>query len=229
MHYCTETPGEGDVYDVHGDVRTGYMPWHSDLIYVDRINHGGALKVTVIPSREGYTGFIDKAALYAELDPELRRQIEDKEVVYLGDFDAGNKKYGSRVETKHLTALTARTQGKFVPVVHPATFVHPETGQRILNISPWTAIGLLGHEGPEGDALLDAVIRHCENESRAYFHSWKAGDVVVFDNWRMLHCAYGMPVGERRRMERTTFHGDYGLGRVAREGDVIPDTLRINV
>jgi taurine dioxygenase len=37
--------------------------------------------------------------------------------------------------------------------------------------------------------------------------------MVLWDNWRMLHCANGMPAGQRRHMRRTTIAGDYGLGR----------------
>jgi taurine dioxygenase len=37
--------------------------------------------------------------------------------------------------------------------------------------------------------------------------------MVLWDNWRMLHCAQGVPPGEERRMRRTTIAGDYALGR----------------
>jgi taurine dioxygenase len=37
--------------------------------------------------------------------------------------------------------------------------------------------------------------------------------MVLWDNWRLLHCACGTPVGMRREMRRTTIHGDYKLGR----------------
>ena len=38
--------------------------------------------------------------------------------------------------------------------------------------------------------------------------------MVLWDNWRMLHCATGTPADETRLMERTTIGGDYGLGRI---------------
>jgi len=43
--------------------------------------------------------------------------------------------------------------------------------------------------------------------------------MVLWDNWRMLHCACGVPPEEKRIMRRTTIVGDYGLGR--REGAIM--------
>jgi hypothetical protein len=45
-------------------------------------------------------------------------------------------------------------------------------------------------------------------------------DMVLWDKWRMLHCANGMPAGQRRHMRRTTIAGDYGLGRFEKVGTV---------
>ena len=32
---------ESDVYEIDGELRAAFLPWHSDLVYVDEINHGG--------------------------------------------------------------------------------------------------------------------------------------------------------------------------------------------
>jgi taurine dioxygenase len=37
--------------------------------------------------------------------------------------------------------------------------------------------------------------------------------MVLWDNWRMLHCVRPGPFEEVRIVERTTLGGDYGLGR----------------
>jgi taurine dioxygenase len=36
-------PEAGDIFEIDGERRGGWLPWHSDLIYVDTINHGGIL------------------------------------------------------------------------------------------------------------------------------------------------------------------------------------------
>ena len=46
-----------------------------------------------------------------------------------------------------------------------------------------------------------------------YFHKWQADDMVLWDNWRMLHRVIGCTPPQRRVMQRTTIRGDCGLGR----------------
>jgi taurine dioxygenase len=43
-------------------------------------------------------------------------------------------------------------------------------------------------------------------------------DMLIWDNWRMLHCVSGSPPQNPRRMQRTTIKGDYGLGRFENNG-----------
>jgi taurine dioxygenase len=48
---------------------------------------------------------------------------------------------------------------------------------------------------------------------KPYFHAWKPTDMVIWDNWRVLHEACGCHPDEDRVVHRTTIKGDYGLGR----------------
>jgi len=43
---------------------------------------------------------------------------------------------------------------------------------------------------------------------------WQPGDMVLWDNWRMLHCARGVPDDMYREVHRTSIAGNYALGRV---------------
>ena len=47
----------------------------------------------------------------------------------------------------------------------------------------------------------------------SYFHQWQPTDMVIWDNWRVLHAVSGMKPSDGRCMHRTTIKGDYGLGR----------------
>jgi taurine dioxygenase len=108
-------------------------------------------------------------------------------------------------------------------------FRQPETGRKVLNVSPWFALGIEGMERVEGDALLEEVIAHATDETGAYFHTWAPSDLVLWDNWRMMHCARGVPADSERHLQRTTILGDYGRGRMRDAEAVIDDALRINV
>jgi taurine dioxygenase len=100
-----------------------------------------------------------------------------------------------------------------VRAIHPLVYEQAETGKKVLHVSPWFADGIEGMENAEGDALLTEVIDHVIRPELMYFHKWQAGDMVLWDNWRMLHSASGVPPEETRIMRRTTIVGDYGLGR----------------
>jgi len=38
--------------------------------------------------------------------------------------------------------------------------------------------------------------------------------MVLWDNWRVHHCATGTPAGMKRHLTRTRIVGDYALGRI---------------
>ena len=46
-----------------------------------------------------------------------------------------------------------------------------------------------------------------------YYHQWKPTDMIIWDNWRVLHMACGCDPKYDRIVHRTTIKGDYGLGR----------------
>ena len=65
----------------------------------------------------------------------------------------------------------------------------------------------------EADALLRRLVAHTRKPEFHYFHSWRAGDMVLWDNWRAMHCTKGTKPGVKRLINRTTIAGDVMLGR----------------
>lgn len=208
---------DGDLYEIDGELRGGYLPWHFDLAYMDRINHGGILRGAVLPKRGGETGFIDRIAAYDALPDELKARIEGLRVIHRYLADATKARFGDRPDkcfslSRNIT-LALEHPSVQQPVTHPAVYTQKETGRKVLNVSPWHAVAIEGMENDEGDALLGQVIDRMIRPQLAYFHHWQQDDMVLWDNWRMLHCAAGVPPGEQRKMRRTTIAGDYALGR----------------
>jgi taurine dioxygenase len=211
-------PDDGTCYDIGGELIGGYLPWHSDLTYTDKINHGGILRPDQLPASGGLTGFIDKIANYDDLPADLKQKIDGLHVVYGMDLNAANQKFG-RTENirfvkgaKSFSKISLR-EYEYPRVVHPMVYVQAQTGRKVLNVSPWFALGILEIGGPEGDALLRKIVAHCTREENAYFHHWRQEDMLLWDNWRVLHCAKGVPANDTRVMQRTTISGDYALGR----------------
>jgi taurine dioxygenase len=207
------------LYEVDGRRRGGWLPWHSDLKYMSKINRGGILRSIKRPSEGGRTGFVDQIAAYATLPERLRQRIDTLHVVYQLRSDFTQEKFGKPKSLRLITnaaaleSMAARIDQDFPPVVHPMVYVQPETGRKVLNVSPTSAIGIYEMRNSEGDALLEEVISYTLNPALTYWHEWQENDLVLWDNWRTLHCAEGVPEDCVREMQRTTIAGDYALGR----------------
>lgn len=212
-------PDKGNLYRIDGALVGGWQPWHKDLIYSARINRGGVLRGIVLPEQGGLTGFIDQICAYETLPDDIKTRIEGLHVVYKLNGDATSLRFGprdgvTRVRAAENSLAAARTAGSFPEVAHPMVYAQSETGRKVLNVSQWFALRILELDKAEGDALLEAVMRHLTDEAAAYYHHWQPGDMVAWDNWRMLHRGTGVPAEARRHMQRTTIAGDYARGRV---------------
>jgi taurine dioxygenase len=234
LHSIRYDPQTGDIYEVDGVELGAWLPWHSDLIYVDKVNHGGILRPLVVSDRGGETGYLDKIRLYETLPEDLKQQIEGLFVLYKFDLDVANQKFGVRQKAKVLQwsenrrDVQSRVQN-YPQVMHPMTYIQAETGRKMLNVSPWFAVGIHGMEGAAGNALLSRVADHIIDDRHAYYHRWQPTDMVLWDNWRMLHSVKGVPRNSSRWVQRTTIAGDYALGRLADQAAKIDDRIRINV
>lgn len=211
-------PEDGTCYNVAGEQRGGWLPWHSDLIYTDRINRGGILRPVELPGSLGMTGYIDQIGAYERLPTALREKIDGLNAVYVVDMDMSRHRFAHDGDVRCLRMAKsgqaiARRMWSYPRVIHPMVFTQAEKGRKVLNVSPGFADGIYEMGGPEGDALLREVIGYCTAPEGAYHHQWSAGDMVLWDNWRVLHCASGVMPAQTRVMQRTTIAGDYALGR----------------
>lgn len=208
---------DGDLYELNGELRGGFLPWHFDLAYMAKINRGGILRAAVVPEKGGETGFIDGIAAYDDLPDDLKQRIEGLHVIYRYSADSSTAKFGEIpdkcISLSRNISLALEHPSVQHPVTHPMVYGQKETGRKILNISPWHAVAIEGMENAQGDALLAEVCDRMIRPEMAYIHDWVKDDMILWDNWRMLHSARGVPPGEKRKMRRTTIAGDYALGR----------------
>ena len=205
------------IYEVGGERRGGWQGWHKDSIYTDRINRGGILWSRTVPERGGETGFIDQIAAWEALPEALKARIEGLNVLYRYSRDSADSRFGAQPDRRICRDPRRSAIGMHENArdrsIHPMVLVQPETGRRMVNLSPWFADGIEGMETPAGEALLREVIDRITRPESAWFHRWALGEMLLWDNLRMLHCAIGTPQGMRRHLRRTTIAGDYALGR----------------
>lgn len=210
------------LYDVGGKVLGGWTPWHFDMAFVPYIPRGAMLRAIHLPRAGGDTGFVDGVELWEQLDPRLKQRVEGIEIIYKMEADFAKHKFASRAAhlpvtmvrgNNYVKSMKARQEKDYPPVVHPAVLTQLGTGRKVLHFSPLMAVGILGMSENESRPLLEALVDHVSNDRFAYFHKWTGSDMVLWDNWRMMHFATGVPDEEFREMWRTTIAGDRNLGR----------------
>jgi len=202
-------------YNVGGIDRAGWLGWHWDQSFMPTIVRGAVLRMEQPSPEMGQTGFIDAIGAYQRLSPELRERIEGLEVVYQFNPDFVSGQYGFPEDIRALPRDRPSKEPSydFPPVVHPMVISQLETGRKVLKLSPMHARYILGMAPDESDALLKEVAAHLVDPTHAYFHDWQKDDMVVWDNWRVIHGANGVPLHCARRARRTTIMGDYKVGR----------------
>jgi len=227
--FVLENGGENDKFftaNYRGKDIVGRLDWHMDLHYTARPNHGALLRAVVVAEEDGLTGFGDLAKAYDALDVDTKALLEKIEVVYTFSMQRKHMRYVD-LEGYQPGPYSPRKPSDvkypdFADAVYPAVVTHPVTGRKVLEIveqfldriiSPQQA-GLSNDESIE---LLERLVAHTRKPEFHYFHQWQAGDMVLWDNWRAMHCTTGTKPGVHRLINRTTIEGDVQLGRVLNE------------
>jgi taurine dioxygenase len=149
------------------------------------------------------------------MDPAILAKAEGVKVLYNLDLDYTRQRFGLPKGFKQLRAhasdLSERSQGSICSV-HPILWTR-DTGERVFHMTPYGCRGIEGDRSDEAFALLAEIWDEAMRVVRPYFHEWHETDMVIWDNWRILHEATGCNPDEERIVHRTTIKGDYGLGR----------------
>jgi taurine dioxygenase len=187
--------------DPEADTVIGRIPWHTDLMYTETPSRGGLLRAVVMPDVGGDTGWIDTAAVYRDLPYKIRCKVQGKQII------------NSYVHTYSVQTMVKGPSDIFPDVIQPLVYVHPENGLGVLNISPSTSTDIVGLPAEEAAELRAYLVNFATREERAYIHKWEPGDVVLWDNWRTMHRAYGHPKRYPRLVHRATLKSNMKLGR----------------
>ena len=175
----------------------GNQGWHTDSSYMPVSAKASVLAAKVVPDRGGETEWADMRAAYDALDDATRSWISDLCA------------YHSIVHSQAKAGFESTTgYGMDQPAqLRPLVKVHPTTGRAALYIGRH-AHAIPGLSPDESDALLADLLEHACQPPRVHRHRWAAGDVVVWDNRRVLHRACEWNLAEPRVMRHTRVAGD---------------------
>ena len=176
----------------------GNRLWHSDSSFKTVPAKYSLLHARCIPSRGGNTEFADMRAAYDALDAETKAEIEDLICEHSQIF--------SRQQLGFFD-FSEEERERFKPVRQRLVRTHPVTGRKSLYLASHAG-GIVGWPVPEARAFLRDLIEHATQRQFVYAHTWRVGDLVMWDNRQTMHRARPFPAHEPRDVRRTTLVGD---------------------
>lgn len=172
-----------------GNLGKGRLLFHSDLAFTEhpfRLLSLYALDVT-----EGTTTqFASTVGAAEALEPELRAQLEKLHATAVIPPSQGERLVGQSIPA------SAPRQTR------PCLVDHPVTGQPMLFMSEQQTARIEGVPAAESNRLLDAVFSVLYDPANVLTHSWRNGDLVIWDNLALQHGRPDQSGTPRRRLRR---------------------------
>jgi taurine dioxygenase len=191
--------------------------WHSDLSYKREPSKLSALYAVEVPVKDGValgnTYFASTTAAYNALPDAMKQRLTTMRNVHsyreyrLKNYAAQqeDERRGIRTVQEHAPApeQLASVPDTEMDVVR----VHPVTKRKGLFINEGHTSHLTGMPRAESDKLLAELYAHITLPEFIYGHSWRAGDLLMWDNIAVQHKATFDYDPLPRLMYRTTVRG----------------------
>src|ERR1700716_3044398 len=172
----------------------GNRLWHTDASFQDPPGRYSMLSARVVPAVAADTEFADMRAAYDELDAAIKARLE------------GLKAHHSIAHSRQTLGFefSAAEQEQLKGAVQPLVRTNPRTRRRSLYLASH-ASRIVDWPVPEGRLFLRDLTEHATQRRFVYRHSWRVGDLVIWDNLATMH--RGRPFDDakhRRELRRVT-------------------------
>jgi taurine dioxygenase len=174
--------------------------FHSDYSYLDVPARCTMLYALEIPGDDAGTTFANQRHAYEDLPEAMKRTIDP----LICRHYYGNRDDLDEESRTAASKLTGEQKAKMHWVRHPLVRRHPYTGRKSLYAVSGTSFAIEGIEERESRALLDELKRHSTQPKYCYQPQYRIGDVVVWDNCSVLHCAPLLDSNRPRTLWRIT-------------------------
>ena len=183
---------------------SGEVVWHSDNSYIEPPPAGSMLYAIEIPEDGGGdTSFANQYMAYETLPDVMKLTIAGKAQVH----DSSRNSAGVLRPTAKLPTKPEEVEGP----THPLVRIHPDTGRQALYLGRrrvWPSNYIVGLENEKSEALLDRLWRHATQDEFVWTHSWRAGDVLLWDNRCALHHRTELDHTRPRVLHRSQIQGE---------------------
>ncbi len=180
VSWLTNVDADGKV-DWYGVKRA--TDWHTNSTYEDALPLLAILHAKQVPSVKGGTMFADMAAAYAALPAATKDKLSGLTALHgRHTGPAGEKLYGD---------FKGVTEKQYKEVPWPAVVRHPVTDRPILFVNPMHTHGFAGMERAQAWPLIEELSAHATQDRFVYYHEWRVGDVLMWDERATMHRGAG--------------------------------------
>jgi alpha-ketoglutarate-dependent taurine dioxygenase len=154
----------------------GRMPLHRDgLLMNEDVKYVGIYCQDMEDLQGGRTYISDSAAAFDKFPDEIRQVLVSQGIrIFPYDTD-----YYLKNEPKwYYFGGTIQKHGRLLP--NGGLPFH-------MDEKPSWGIQIAGLEAPESDACFETIEAILEDEQYTYYHSWSKGDLLLFDNYYVMH------------------------------------------
>ncbi|MFG1791370.1 TauD/TfdA dioxygenase family protein [Nocardia sp. NPDC049149] len=193
-----------------GVPKTGKF-WHSDYQFMPRAFDLTFIHPQVVPAHNRGTYFIDLAAAYRILSPELRQSIADTMATH-----SVHRYFKIRPSDVYrpISELLAEIERKTPPVTAPTVHTHPHTGEPVVYISEGFTTNITAADGTDRPDLLRELLTATGQLDDTMTHpairlqTFERGDLLIWDNRTMVHRALHTATAEPSVSHRVTVYDD---------------------
>ena len=184
---------------------TPWTGWHTDITPAHNPPVASILRGEIVPPYGGDTQFTNLATAYNGLSATMRTFLDGLRGIHRfapPPEVATSKEYNDQAQSRPLVSE------------HPLIRVHPETGERVLFVSPMFLKLIVGLSPRESQKLLELLWEHSIRPEYTVRFKWEPGSLAIWDNRATAHLA---PVDIRasefdRLFYRVTLVGDVPVG-----------------
>lgn len=179
--------------------------WHSDVTAAVNPPAASILRGVVIPPYGGDTLWTNLAEAYNGLSETLRGFVDTLRGVHHFSPPEGQQATDSFVQKNAARPLVSE---------HPLVRVIPETGERVLFVSPSFLKRITGLTPRESQQLLELLFEHVTRPEYTVRFRWHPGSVAFWDNRTTAHLAPRdiFSLDFDRQLYRITLRGDVPVG-----------------
>ncbi|MFT5540611.1 MAG: taurine dioxygenase [Alphaproteobacteria bacterium] len=190
------------------DVRNIGGFWHMDLSFQACPNYASMLCARELPSFGGDTMFAHLSAAHDALSPGLRATLETLSTVHIKSHAYGiDGKPAPGLSQEYFTKMSDKFAG--VESTHPIIAQHPESGRKVLYLSPIYSDRIDGWTREESLPLMQHLTEVMTRPEHTCRFRWEEGSIAMWDNRAVLHYALDDYPGQRRIMHRVTIGGPW--------------------